>query len=85
MSAGISSRLRERIHDVLRSGQVGVPYPEGDDVGATRLGLGDLPIDLGEEIGGQLLDALGVPQLLPPVNRSRSTSPMNEQWAGPVK
>src|SRR4030095_13375877 len=47
------------VDDEVRGGQVGVADPEGDDVDAGRLALGDLAVDLGEEVRRDGVDAAG--------------------------
>ena len=56
---GVAGGLAEGVDDVGRGGQVGVADAEGDDVDALGLLGRDLLGDLGEEVGRELLDAVG--------------------------
>jgi hypothetical protein len=47
----VARRFGQRIDDRRRRGKVGVADTEADDVDAGLLGLGYLPLQLGEEIG----------------------------------
>ena len=67
MRAWIARCVRQCVNDVLGGRQVGVADTERDDVGASGFGFGDLAVDLGEQVRGQLLYALRVPQFLPPL------------------
>jgi hypothetical protein len=85
MRGGITRGLYQRLNDVGRRRQVGVPYSERDDIDTARFGLGDLAIDLGEQVRGQSVDAAGGPQDGSPLKASRSTSPSNDFTTGPVR
>ena len=55
----IVRRALELVEDVRGRRQVGVADAEADDVDALRALLGDLPADLQEEVGGELVEPAG--------------------------
>ena len=55
---GVGGALRQRLDDVGRRRQVGVADAEADDVDAGGAALGDLALDVGEQVGRQALHAL---------------------------
>ena len=60
MRARLGDRLDQLVDDVLRRRQVGIAHAEIDDVGAARAGRRLQPVDLGEDVGRQTLDAVEV-------------------------
>jgi hypothetical protein len=66
MSSGVLGRARELVDDVRWAREVGIADAERDDVDALGSGGGDLAVDLGEQVRGELLDPLCGPQEEPP-------------------
>ena len=60
MRARLGDRLDQLVDDVLRRRQVRVAHAEIDDVGAARACRRLQPVDLGEHVGRQALDAVEV-------------------------
>ena len=90
---GIRRRLPQCLDDVRGRGKVRVPYPERDDIGSCRSPLGDLPIELGEQVRRERLDPAGQPHRRTPAAAAPwaaaaiqpgSSSPSKTRTAGPV-
>ena len=60
MGARLADRLHQLVDDVLRRRHVGIAHAEIDDVGAPRPRGGLQPVDLGEHVRRQALDAVEV-------------------------
>ena len=58
--ARLGDRLDQLVDDVLRRRHVGIAHAEIDDVGAARARRRLQPVDLGEDVGRQALDAVEV-------------------------
>jgi hypothetical protein len=58
--ARLGNRLDQLVDDVLRRRQVGIAHAQVDDVGAASACRRLQPVDLGEDVGRQTLDAVKV-------------------------
>ena len=74
--ARLRDRLDQLVDDVRRRRQVGIAHAEVDDVGAARARCRLQPVDLGEDVGRQTLDAVevfvhGTPHFRDEIGRQR--------------